>query len=89
MWNATDKTAVLKPLPFDKPFILKGLRFHEPIQESFATLDDAVFTACLWSEPKGDLQAGFAAPLEIVDESGNVLMNQDQLSKAIDEKDLW
>lgn len=70
---------------------LKGLRFYEEIEEECESLEAAIKRATEWQEEychdeSYDLYDGsltYAAPIKVVDSSGNVLLDEKSLDEEI------
>lgn len=59
-------------------FIYKAARHHAPIEDEYATLEEAIQRA------RTDRSRGEAYPKEITDESGKPVLDHDQLWAVLD-----
>jgi hypothetical protein len=66
-----------------KRFILKGVRYFDPEEEAFETLEEAVGRAYWWIFGGMD-GVGYAHPYTVEDPEGNVVLDEDALEEAID-----
>ena len=65
-------------------YILRALRYHQPIHSEHNTLEDAISKAIQWSPDYQDGQTiGYAAVIDIIDENGSIVMSEEELSERL------